>query len=343
MRRVSLENAPALQKFSSPLSKNIRHGNKGYSQQKPDASASGIPANNQTTQQQKNGRNDQGGAPDGSILRSLDELTVHRIALIVAAGLLIATWYQGCLTKKALEDTEQQFAISKRPYVSLGRKDGTIAEFVASEDPTVPVGIRLYMQNGGQSPALNPEIALRLKMLFITAKGQTAHPKDKYPYQGKGEAFSFITRYKVKNSLYAQSSGGSGTSIPPQSEYIHDSPSQVSLEQYRLLQTGERFLMLFGMLQYCDELGNYTCRQFTLSFNGPPTDAFTEIDEMDCAPLYFYPNPPGPLTTEYLLPCEQTDERNQREKQERDAMLKAAKAAITTSSPTPASTASAIK
>ena len=83
-----------------------------------------------------------------------------------------------------------------------------------------------------------------------------------------------------------------------------------------------------GICEYCDALGQYTCRQFELFWQGPPLNAFSEINEMDCALLYGYP-PKAIPGQKYLLPCEQPDEREAREKQERAELLRRAATAPT--------------
>jgi hypothetical protein len=87
------------------------------------------------------------------------------------------------------------------------------------------------------------------------------------------------------------------------------------------------------MLEYCDEFGHYSCERFMLFWDGPPLNQFTEDAEDDCALFYSYPAPSIP-GQHYLLPCEQPDEREAREKQESNEIARRAAAAAALA-PTP--------
>jgi hypothetical protein len=109
-----------------------------------------------TTGNKKTGKpNDNGDAvqrepdksTDGGMLRKiigwLDELTIQRIALGVAAFLLAVTSYQACLTRTALHDSERAFVYMKDPFIvgdgikdhsSLGRKAFLVIDLPNSAD-----------------------------------------------------------------------------------------------------------------------------------------------------------------------------------------------------------------
>jgi hypothetical protein len=175
----------------------------------------------------------------------------------------------------------------------------------------------VYLQNGGQSAALSPTISIYMYFILNGSGVQS----ETAPYRGQPEGFEYIYRYKTKNG-----GGGTGStdSIPPQSEYVHFVPNLFSSQQLESFREGQRSPTLQGMLQYCDVFGNYTCRQFDLFWNGPPMNAFAEINQMDCVFLYSYPKSPPPDGGKYILPCEQPDEHNEREKAERAELLKRA-------------------
>jgi hypothetical protein len=223
------------------------------------------------------------------------------------------------LTKLSLDESRQ----SLRPYVSIGRKDGVIAEFIPTGDPQASIGIRLYMQNGGQSPALNPTIGLQIQLMYKTNLGVLHPDEPEDSYQGKPDNFEFIMRSTAKDTAdSANATNASGTSIPPQAEYYYDSLNKVSPKQLQLLRKGYRFLMMMGMLQYCDDLGNYTCRRFMLSYGGGTDTAFNLGSESDCSAMYTYSGAqPG---QHYLLPCEQPKEREAREKWEYESLVREA-------------------
>jgi hypothetical protein len=240
------------------------------------------------------------------------------------AGITVAAIYalQYSAMLQSNQAVQRAFESSQRPMVSIGRKDGMVAEFVvpAPEMPNQNVGIKVYVQNGGQSPAITPNVSLINQVLVLgpSEMGQSAPPK--FPlFQNKPNQ---LVRTTNKD-------GGRGTnarvgSISPQSEYVYYFPDQVSREQYESLIRRQRVAMVEGICEYCDVLGQYTCRSFSLFYYGSPFNAFAEVNEMDCAPMYTYL--PAVSGQTYLLPCEQPDEREAREKQEKKELLKRASA-----------------
>lgn len=152
-------------------------------------------------------------------------------------------------------------------------------------------------------------LGLIIPPLTFVAAGQS--PTDGKPFQPQGQPFSSLRRTANLNG----SSSGAEISIAPQSEYVKFLPNQFSQEQWQRMMKGELAPIIDGMLDYCDEFGNYSCRWFSLFWEGPPENAFIETSEINCANLYGLP----PLSNAgdfYLLPCEQPEEREQREKQE---------------------------
>ena len=219
-------------------------------------------------------------------------------------------------TCNALRDSRQAFQTSQRPDVNLGRKDGTVADFVFdTEHPDTLVGLKVYLQNGGQSAALNPRVSINVAFI-LNSVGVSSEAN---PYQPRTESFDYTYRYKTKGG-----SGGTAStdSIPPQSEYVHYVPNLFSSQQLQDFRDGRRTPILSGMLQYCDVFGNYTCGMFELFWNGSPMNAFAVINQSDCTLLYRYPKNPPPENGKYILPCEQPAERDEREKAERAEMLK---------------------
>ncbi len=252
--------------------------------------------------------------------------------LIIAALTGAAITWQSIYAGRTLTETRNEFKTAERPYVSLGRKDGTIAEFAAPKDLTAnqPVGLKLYFQNGGRSPALSVNVGLIFSPMSIVGAG--ASPFNKQPFQPLIQGFHRLQRTTDEHG--GVSSVGGGISISPQSEYVKLLPEQFSQEEWQRALKGEIAPIIFGMFEYCDEFGNYTCREFSLFWQGPPENVFMETTELDCANFYSFP-PAQPGQT-YLPPCEQPDEREQREQRERDQILQAAaKAGTVTPTPSP--------
>lgn len=157
------------------------------------------------------------------------------------------------LTYEALSDNRKAFEATQRPFVSLGRKDGTIAEFVVPKDPDLPdqnVGIKIYLQNGGQSPALTPNLGLLPLNLVLNGIGTGQSTPPKVPLQKNN--FQHLLRSADKNGGHQSNAGVA--SIAPQSEYVYFFSDQISREQYESMIRGQRALMLMGICEYCDAL-----------------------------------------------------------------------------------------
>jgi hypothetical protein len=223
------------------------------------------------------------------------------------------------LTEMSLKDNRRAFDRTQRPIVSLGRKDGIVAKFaVPSEDvPNQNVGIKIYVQNGGQWPALAPRVSLTTPVIVLGPAGMVQTKAPQFPLSRNQSGFMVRSKNADGGTQETLTVG----SISPQSEYAFYFPDEVSREQYDSLIWRQRVAIINGMCEYCDVLGNYTCRQFTLVYHGSPFDAFAELNEMDCALYYSYPPKASPALT-YLLPCEQPAERKDREENEKKEILK---------------------
>jgi hypothetical protein len=238
--------------------------------------------------------------------------------LALALTSLLGLWY----TKQALNDGRRVFEATQRPLVSLGRKDGKLADFVL--DPNVParnVGIKIYLQNGGQSAALSPNLGLLPLGLVLNGIGTGQSRPPLMPIAQN--MFHQLSRTADKEGRYGTNGALESASVAPQSEYVYYFPDQITREQYEDMVQGRRAYLLWGRCEYCDALGNYTCHMFSLFWQGPPVNEFTKMTETNCAWQYGYPPILDP-TQHNLLPCEQPEEREKREKYERDDLLKKA-------------------
>jgi len=83
-------------------------------------------------------------------------------------------------------------------------------------------------------------------------------------------------------------------------------------------------MIVEGICEYCDLFGQYTCREFSLFYQGPPFNSFYVTSELNCVNM-FQPRKAAPGEVN-LLPCEQPRERQEREARERQKMLKRATA-----------------
>ncbi len=234
-------------------------------------------------------------------------------------------------TKRLADSAREQFEVTERPHVSLGRRDGTLAEFVVPKHATATegVGIKFYLQNGGRSPALTPRIGITLPPLLLVAKGAT---QSRYPFKPHSDVAEPLLRYKVSGTWNPENEE---QSIAPQSEYVHLAPDQLSKEQYDATRAGKRLLMLFRDPNIATNSATTRIAP-SISTTVPNSTHFFELNETYWSGFYKFPA--ARSDREYLPPCEQPDEREAREKKQREDFAKAAKTAnlpVATVTPTP--------
>jgi hypothetical protein len=134
------------------LGKNKRNRNKQYPEQQKAAGARAA-SNDQPGEKGYDGERKKQPTDllnQQSMLRRviawLDELTLQRLGLIVAAGLLIATWYQACLSRDTLRDSQRAFVYARDPFlIGDGGKPG--------EPSNKPAWLVVDLPNSGETPA----------------------------------------------------------------------------------------------------------------------------------------------------------------------------------------------
>jgi hypothetical protein len=199
----------------------------------------------------------------------------------------IVTNFQTCA---ALKETRVSFKSGERPFVSLGRADGTVAEFTKNDAAVI-----LYFQNSGHLPAK------RFYLQIIEDHGTIQN----------------MGRFRSPRNPKLIADIGGDSAIPGSSihkEIIEDdrlSPTSVKA----IKQNGGT---ISGHFEYCDDFGEYTCEQFMLRYKIPPIDSFALLLEADCSLSYAYPIDQAPeiprgVRWTPINPCEQPDEYAQRQ------------------------------
>jgi hypothetical protein len=202
---------------------------------------------------------------------------------------------------RANELTQQTLQIGQRAYITIGRKDGVVAEL--PEPPEGNPRIVLYFQNNGHLPAefnwgttINPPI--------FQATPRTALPPITSLTPHK---FTPMTRSRNKKTGDISTSGG--VEIGGDSVYVADY-GDVAREPVDRLKRGGELFILNGAFESCDELGTYSCKQFTLSYQGGSRNAFW-LDSINDCPIFWRKLPPDTTDIQYLRPCLSRTEREQ--------------------------------
>ncbi len=165
------------------------------------------------------------------------------VACVGLAVLVVYTTFAGCQSRELVQANKtnlEAFTASQRPIVSLGRKDGIIAEFVEPDkDSSENVGLKVYFYNGGQSPALTPNVGILINMVLNSAG------LPPMAFQQHQDSFSNLVRYGSRDGT-SSGGGGSPASIAPQSEFVHYVPDRFSRAQLEEIRKGNKAPMIMG-------------------------------------------------------------------------------------------------
>jgi hypothetical protein len=88
--------------------------------------------------------------------------------MFITVGLVVATWYQACLTRGALNETKREFNLTERPWIGVGThveivQPPTVPP-VTSEIPNqmilkdAPFYTVIHLKNYGRTPALHAQV-----------------------------------------------------------------------------------------------------------------------------------------------------------------------------------------
>ncbi len=183
-----------------------------------------------------------------SDLAPIFKLTV--IFCLIPVALLV----QQSLPPMQTSETEIESVEKPKALVTLGRKDGRIADLVPPQGAS-SAGMIIYFHNSGRVAAR------RFSVGFLLLK--SSH-------------FVHMTRTKnIKNSSIG-GGGGQEATIAPDSDF------QVSVElpadQAKRMMAGSNYALdrvfPMGIFEYCARSDDYQCQTFTLFFQGPPFNRF---------------------------------------------------------------------
>lgn len=219
------------------------------------------------------------------------------IAFATVAYVVVALFQWNAMSG-ANEETDLSFQASQRPYVGIGRKDGTMGHLVEVEEKRKAT-IILYFHNGGRLPALNFNVQL------FNAEGSTVE--------------QHMARLAYKGRPEVQVAGGN--IIPGDSDRKAIFEDWIANTDVELAKKRKRVIAINGMFEYCDEFGDYVCQRFDGQYVTDPIGELNVVMMSECQ--YAYPRLASwlPLELEYLPPCEEPKERNREQERQRRAMI----------------------
>jgi hypothetical protein len=221
--------------------------------------------------------------------------------------------------RDANRQSEHSFRASQRPYVGIGRKDGTMGEFVESTGQK-KASVVLFFHNGGSLPAQNFNVQL------FNAEGSTIE--------------RHMARLKADNGTIMQIAGGNTISGDSDRKALFE--DWIPQSDIELAKCGKKLIQIAGFFEYCDEFGAYTCETFFGRYEPHQIPEFNLVMTGTC--IYSYPevNRALPHEFRYLLPCEQPEERTEEQARERELMIAYMPSAVPAWTPPPTPTSTAI-
>jgi hypothetical protein len=231
-----------------------------------------------------------------------DDTPLWRMILegvVVAVGIYVAFIYSRQLTQMIESNriSREAFLTSQRPFITIGRKDGVLADFLMPDDPHNGAAIVIYFQNNGHLPAkfnwgLTTDIAVVMPSADIPPIKAT-HP------------FGRMTRTRSKKNGSINYSTGA-VMLGGDAMYVGDAASIPADTIDKLKHRGQT-IMINGAFEYCDALGNYSCREFNLYYQEFPIRRFSLMDDRTCFPGIGVPRTEAKdPDVEEISPCDES-------------------------------------
>jgi hypothetical protein len=175
------------------------------------------------------------------------------LATVAIAAL---TWVYAGYSRKQWEVAQSALQVSQRAYVTIGRKDGTIAEFISSKNPKQKAELVIYFQNSGHLPAklawgsFGPELNLAMTGVTKPTGIEYIHP------------FKFMERTRNwKTGAIGEQ--GVNAVIAGTSEF-RGVLGEITEERLMDFLASDTDILIEGMYEYCDELGTESRHEFSI-------------------------------------------------------------------------------
>jgi hypothetical protein len=192
--------------------------------------------------------------------------SITALATIVIAALTFTYVEYSKRQWKVAQDT---LTIGQRAYVTIGRKDGVVADFIVPKDRSQNAEIVLYFHNSGHVPAVfswAPDIGFlgagskKKSGIIFTHPSGPMYPLVQHPAQA-----SII----AGDSIFVSTLG------------------QISQDDLRDLPKNDPSLLILGNYEYCDELGDHEDRMFGLRYrnNAPSNDLIFDLSNDTPIPI----------------------------------------------------------
>jgi hypothetical protein len=180
--------------------------------------------------------------------------------LVIYTAVTIFLW---CESRKANRIAQSAFSVSQRAYVTIGRNDGVVADFIVPSDPSKNAEMVNYFQNTGHIPA---------KFGWGVMSGFTSSKDSGIAFSHRWTA-PFGRTFDKKQKAISET--GDSTIIASNSIYVA-TMGVISQKDLNNLPNTSPGMFILGTYQYCDELGNQDMREFSMSYRtGAPSSALS--------------------------------------------------------------------
>jgi hypothetical protein len=225
-------------------------------------------------------------------------------AIILAYALV--TYYTWKTIKESNRLSVESLQLTQRAVVTIGRSDGTVADFVIPRDPEQNAEIVVYFQNSGHLPA---KFAWGTMVGFLAAGGTKKSTGITYTHPFKG----LPARTRDTKNGSAGEHGAADGIIAGGSIFV-STLGTISQRDLAELRPSNMGTLILGMFEYCDELGTHSSREFGLRYrsNAPVSNLSFDLANEGSSVLDMMPLPKSTATTEYLPPCETATERERK-------------------------------
>jgi hypothetical protein len=209
---------------------------------------------------------------------------------------------QATSTAALAETTNEAFLLSQKARVTVGRKDGVLADIIVPSDSTQNAEIIIYFQNTGRLPA---KFIWGTQVPLLQGSGPTgityAHP------------FKGFLEPRVRNKKGGGTEQSGESAIIAGDSVFSSTLGTIPAKNVESLRNVG--LLILATYEYCDELGTHDSRQFGLRYRGGAPTRSLSFDLAIDMPFFLFPLPKDTADKEYLPPCETMGERKQREKE----------------------------
>jgi hypothetical protein len=192
-------------------------------------------------------------------------IQIGGIFLAIVAAIIYYCQLNAMLNANKLAN--KTFEVGQRSYVTLGRKDGVVAEFRNTHGATKD-GLVIYFQNSGHIPA-------RLNWGLHNWFASDGRSSSLTQYVPMSRSKNKKTGDVTENS--STDSGNIGVDSVREAAITYFDQSFVD----SLIKNNSIF-QLNGVYEYCDEMGTYSCKEFQLAYQHLPFDSFRVARENYC-------------------------------------------------------------